>query len=232
MHNRVVIVTGASSGIGAATARALADSSRLVLVARREEALRALAAELAAGGCEVEPVVADLAEATAAQAVATAASERFGAIDALVNNAGVFTARLAAEVDAGFLDHLWALNVRAPMLLAAAVIPALRARGGGWIVNVSSLAATSAFPACGPYGATKAALEQWGRCLREEHRGDGIRVGTVAPGAVDTDAWGSASTPIPRSAMCRPADIARAIRFLLDQPATACIDHLTITPPG
>ena len=230
--NRVVLLTGASSGIGAATARLLGASCRLVLVARRKDRLAEVVRSVVEAGGEAHGIVADLAAPGVPAGVVDEAVARCGGIDALVNNAGVFTTAAIGAIGPEHLDELWRINVAAPMLLTQAALPHLRGRRGGRIVNVSSQAADAAFTGCGVYSATKAALEAWSRVLREELRGTNVRVGVVAPGATDTEAWPETAKPADRTRMSRAEDVAQAIRFILDAPATASIDRLLITPPG
>jgi NADP-dependent 3-hydroxy acid dehydrogenase YdfG len=228
---RVVIISGASSGIGAATALALASSSRLLLVARRRAALEQLAAQITAAGGSAHAVVADLSLPEAPAELVAQALERFGAIDCLVNNAGVFETAAVDAIAAAHAERLWRLNVLAPMLLAAAALPALRRSRAGWIVNVSSVAATATFPGCAASAGSKAAHEAWSRDAREELRPDRVRVGVIAPGATATGVWGSAQAA-ERARMCAPEDVAAAIRFMLDSPDSASIDQVVITPPA
>jgi len=231
MRNRVVLLTGASSGIGAATARALAPSSRLALVARRGDRLAELVDAITADGGEAVAISADLTEDGAAESVVTRCREHFGEIDALVNNAGLFLTGDFAAVDDAHIDRQIGINLRAPLVLTRAAIPHLAERGGGWIVNVSSVAADAAFPGCATYAGTKAGLEAWSRSLREELRSQGIRVSLVVPGATDTEVWGE-DCPFDRTKMSRAEDVARCIVFALSGPATAAIDRIEVTPPG
>jgi NADP-dependent 3-hydroxy acid dehydrogenase YdfG len=229
--NRVVLITGASSGIGAAIARALAGRCRLALVARRRDRLESLCAEITAAGGEAQAVVADLTAADAPARVVAAAVQRFGGLDAVINNAGIFETAAIGGITAEHIDRLWRLNVQVPMLLTQAALPHLRGRRGGWIVNISSVAAEASFTGCGVYAGTKAALDAWSRCLREELRGTNVRVAVVAPGATDTEVW-PAEWDAKRDRMSRAEDVAAAVRFVLEQPPTASIDRLVITPPG
>jgi 3-oxoacyl-[acyl-carrier protein] reductase len=225
----VALITGASSGIGAATALALAPRWRLALVARRADRLADLVARVAGAGGEAEAFAADLADVEAPRGVVDRTMARFGRLDALVNNAGAFAVATADAITAEHLERLWRLNVRAPMLLVGAALAHLPA--GGCIANVSSVAAESAFTGCGAYAATKAALEAWSRVLREELRPRRIRVGVVAPGATDTEVW-PADSSFDRGRMCRPEDVAAAIRFVVEQAVTASVDRLVVAPPG
>jgi len=230
---RVVMITGASSGIGEATALALAGGWRLALIARRAERLHHLAQRIAQQGGEAEVIDLDLvADGAPAQAVQRCVA-RFGRVDALINNAGAFATAPAAQITAAHSERLWRLNVQAPMLLTAAALPHLVGRpdGNRIVVNVSSIAAESTFPGCGVYSATKAAIDCWSRILREELRGQGVRVAVVAPGATHTEAF-PGDLPYDTKRMCRADDIAQVIRTVLEAPATASIDRVVVMPPG
>ncbi len=183
----VVLVTGASSGIGAATARRFAEMPRteLVLVARREERLRALAREL--GGATV--VGADLTDPLAPGRVLDAVEEAHGRLDVLVNNAG-------ASWDGGFSDTGWAtvartmeLNFDAHVRLTEALLPLLRRSAPSAIVNVSSTAGRVTRAGSGAYGASKAALCLWTEALHLEERPHRVHVGLVMPGPVPTEGF-------------------------------------------
>lgn len=219
---RTVLITGASSGIGAACARALAHDHRLILVARRADRLAALLAGLPGTGHR--SVAADLsADAGIAAAVAACPGE----LHAVVNNAGVFACAEGKAIDRAHLAGIWRLNVDAPLLLTAALLPRLAT--GGCIVNISSVAAEAAFAGCGAYSASKAALEAWSRCLREELRPRGVRVCVVAPGATATDIW-PADHPADRTRMAAADDVAAAVRLALTAPPAASFDRIQVTP--
>ncbi len=227
----MVIITGASSGIGEATASALAPDHRLVLVARRGDRLSALVERLRAQGGDALAVVEDVTAPDAAQRIVDQAVLRFGGIDALVNNAGLFETAVTAAITPDHLDRLWRLNVQAPIQLTQAALPQLSKRPSATIVNVSSVAAEVSFTGCGIYSATKAALEAWSRVLREELRTARVRVGVIAPGATATAAWPDGAA-VDVSRMCRPQDVAAAIRFMLVAAPTASIDRLVVAPPA
>jgi NADP-dependent 3-hydroxy acid dehydrogenase YdfG len=135
--NRVVIISGASSGIGAATALALAEHVRLVLVARRRERLDELAARIRAAGGQALAIAIDLTAANAPTEVVAQAVAHYGSLDAVVNNAGVFETAAIGSISPDHLERLWRLNVAAPMLLTQAALVHLRGRNGGWIINIS-----------------------------------------------------------------------------------------------
>ena len=230
MQNRVVVITGASSGIGAATARRLASSSRLLLVARREQRLQELVQRISDEGGAAQALALDITAANAPASIVAACQEHYGGMDVLINNAGVFCTADLAHSDDQMISQVLDLNVRVPMALAREALPLLAAGGGGWMINVSSVAATTPFPGCGVYAASKAALEQWSAVIREELRAQGVRVSIIAPGATDTEVWDGRD--ISRQGMCRAEDVAAAIHYSLDQAPTVSVDRVVVTPPA
>jgi uncharacterized protein len=184
-----VLVTGASSGIGRATARELArHGARLAVVARRGELLETLADEVARDGCaRPHVIVADLAVRGVARDVAAQARAALRDVDILVNNAGggVGGAQFAVgDGDAG--REAFEINYWSPLALIAELVPPMRARRHGAVVNVTSLAQVAAWPGFGGYASTKAALALATRTLRTELHGAGVQVVEVIPGPVDT----------------------------------------------
>jgi NAD(P)-dependent dehydrogenase (short-subunit alcohol dehydrogenase family) len=240
LHGRTALVTGASRGIGAATAVALDRAgARVALAARDGERLRVVAAELSN-----DPVVleVDLADPDAPGRLAAAASAGLGGgVDVLVNNAAVAQRLPITAHDAELIDRMHAVNVRAPLLLIAALVPAMIERGGGTIINLSSVSALVGTPMRAGYGATKGAVDAASRCLARELGEHGIRVNTVAPGVVDTDLWArnkqipgvieqvNDQTPLGRWAT--PQDIADVIVFLASD-AARFITGATLRPDG
>jgi len=187
LPDRVVIVTGASSGIGAATARLLhAAGARPVLAARRAERLDALADEL--GGALAVPT--DVTDRAAVRRLAEAAVQRHGRVDGLVNNAGVSLhvplERLNLDEFAAVLD----LNVVSTIAMTHAVLPAMRAQGGGRIVTISSGTTNMVLPGVGAYAATKSALNMLTAVFRKELEPDGIAVSLVLPSITATEFGG------------------------------------------
>lgn len=185
-EHKTVIITGASAGVGAACARAFAaQNARLVLVARGEAALEAIAEELRAN-CEVLTVVMDVASNRDCLAVLEKAESAFGAVHMIINNAGMHSRgdleKLAPADVAAMVD----INLRAPLLLSCAAIPYLRRAGSGAIVNVGSLAVRAPLQGAATYSATKAGLRAFSHALADELRGSGINVGVVSPGPIDT----------------------------------------------
>ncbi len=238
LDGRTAIVTGASRGIGAAIARALDRAgARVALVARDREALGAVAADLQ-NGPVILPV--DLADPDAPARLVAEARDRVGAIDVLVNNAALAARAPTDELDAELVDRLYAVNVRAPLLLIAALVPSMVERGRGAIINISSGSAVVGTPRRAAYAATKGAIDAATRSLAIELGPHGIRVNSVAPGVVDTEMWArnkaipgvieeiEAMTPLRRWAT--PEDIADVVAFLASDAArfvtgeTVCVD--------
>ena len=182
------LVTGASSGIGEAFARALAArGSNLVLVARTAARLSALASELAAKHCvRADAVPADLADPAAPDAIVAELAARGIEIDTLINNAGFGTYGAFAELDARRERDEVIVNAYAPVALTRALLPGMIARRRGAIVNVASTAAFQPVPYMATYGATKAFLLSFGEALAEEVRPFGVRVVVLCPGQTDT----------------------------------------------
>jgi NAD(P)-dependent dehydrogenase (short-subunit alcohol dehydrogenase family) len=229
--NRTVLITGASSGIGEATALALSEHFRIALVARRKDQLIELALKIRGRGGDALAVPDDITAPGAPERAVAQAVAHFGQLDALVNNAGMFETAAVEAITPEHVDRQLALNLRAPMLMVRAALPELRKRPGGWIVNVSSMAADASFATCSVYTATKAGLEAYSRVLREELRAANIRVGVVAPGATDTAAWLEGARSENAQRMCRPEDVAQAIRFVLEAPPSASYDRVVVAPP-
>jgi NAD(P)-dependent dehydrogenase (short-subunit alcohol dehydrogenase family) len=196
--NRVIIITGASSGIGLATARHLSGlGAKLVLAARDTEALHALEPELP-GSVAVPD---DVTKPEDAVRLVETAIARFGRIDVLVNNAGRAMAKPVEHIDLADYARLLELNLIAPLRLMQLVIPRMREQGEGQIINISSQASTKYIPYIAGYASTKAALNNLSLTAREEVAKDGITVSIVKPGIVDTD-FGQ-NTPSPEPAALR-----------------------------
>ena len=182
----VAVVTGASSGIGEATARRLArDGARLVLVARREDRLRALADEL--GGATV--VAVDLTDESAPQRIADAVESEHGRLDLLVNNAGAAWRGGFAEIGWEGVEKHMRLNFDATVRLTHALLPLLRRSAPSSIVNVASVAGRVSRARSGAYSASKFALIGWSDGLYAEERPNGVHVGLVLPGFVSTEGF-------------------------------------------
>ncbi|QOD44431.1 SDR family oxidoreductase [Clavibacter zhangzhiyongii] len=185
IQDAVVVITGASSGIGAATARAAARAgARVVLAARREERIREMAAEIGGGAIAVRCDVTDRAQV---EALARAALDAFCRIDVLVNNAGQGLQATAEDLALDDLRAVLELNLVAPLAAMQAVLPTMRAQGAGAIVNVSSGTTFADVPGTGGYVASKIALERLSAIARAELEGSGVVVSTLIPFATATE---------------------------------------------
>jgi short-subunit dehydrogenase len=179
---RVALITGASAGIGAATARVFAGAGmRLALCARRADRLEQLAAELRAKGTEVAVHPIDVTDAAAVRGMVGAVAARFGAVDVLVNNAGRGLAATLEDTAPEELRALFELNLVATVTASQAVLPLMRRQGRGHILNVSSVVGRRSLPGRAAYAATKFAMVAVSESLRLELRGSGIHVSLVFP---------------------------------------------------
>jgi NADP-dependent 3-hydroxy acid dehydrogenase YdfG len=224
----VLLITGASSGIGAATARAAASRYRLVLTARRLEELEELATEL--GGEEQAIAVrCDVTEWDQMQALAATALERFGRIDAVFANAGFGATRGFLEESVEHWRSMVLTNVYGVALTIRATLPHLLERGDGHFLVTSSVAGRRALPGS-LYSATKWAATAIGESLRQElrqmHDNHGIRVTLIEPGMVDTPFFENR----PGKSALQDDDIARAVVYALEQPEGVDVNEILIRP--
>lgn len=228
----VALITGASRGIGAATARAFAAADYdLLLLARSSEALEALAAELREAGRQVETCSVDLAQPEQIAPALQDLLNRGLRPTVLINNAGAAYTGSLAEMPLERWQWLLQLNLTSVFQVCQAVLPALREQGGQ-IINVSSHAARNAFPDWGAYCTSKAALASFSRCLAEEERQHGIRVSTLTLGAVNTPLWDSETvhSSFDRRAMLSPERVAEALLSLAQQPSSQIVEDATLMP--
>jgi NADP-dependent 3-hydroxy acid dehydrogenase YdfG len=235
LEGRVAVVTGASAGIGEAIGRDLVSRGvRVLLVARRAERLERLASEI---GPLAVTLALDVAQPDAAEAMLRVATERFGRADILVNNAGIFRVGPLDSFDLAALGPMIALNYEAPVRASYVFARAMKAAGGGHIINISSIGANLTAPGGGVYGGLKRALEAFSDALRIELAGTGVRVGIVAPGSTATEIFdhipedrrpGGKMGVVP----LLPEDVAAAVRFLVEQPERSNVPHLRIYSSG
>jgi NADP-dependent 3-hydroxy acid dehydrogenase YdfG len=225
---KVMIITGAGSGIGAATARAVSDRYRLILAGRRLEPLEELAASLG-GPANAIAVRCDVTEWDQVEALAGAAIEAFGGIDAVFANAGFGASRGFLEETPEHWRSMVLTNVLGPALTIRATLPHLLEKGDGHFLITSSVAGRRALPGS-LYSATKFAATAMGEALRAELRarddGNRIRVTLIEPGMVDTPFFDNR----PGDQALSDDDIARAVNFALEQPGSVDINEILIRP--
>jgi short-subunit dehydrogenase len=226
-----VVITGASTGIGHATARALAKKGHsLVLVARRADLLLEVAREcLELGAAAATAAPLDLGEPSQATRLADHLQHLPAGEQVLVNNAGV--AQFGDFATSSWIDHSRQIEVNLLGLMASthALLPGMLADGSGLIVNVLSIAATHVFPGAEAYSASKAGALAFGRSLSASYRRQGIRVTQILPGATDTPIWGEGGPD--RNQMLSPDAVARVIRDVVEASPDRVMDEVTVTPP-
>ena len=222
LRDKVAVVTGASRGIGEATALTLAQAGAdVVMTARTGDELAALAERLERMGVAALAVTADLTREEDVARLLAAALERFGRVNILVNNAGVGKYGPLASLSAADYDWMMNTNMRSSFLCTAAFLPGMLERRQGWVVFVSSVAGLKGLPNESVYCATKFAQMGFAQALDYETREQGVKVSVVAPGGVGTHfAFGTGRTPGDPSleAMMDAKDVAEAVLFAVTQP--------------
>ncbi len=231
LAGKVALVTGGSRGIGLATAaRLLAESASVAITGLDETRLEEARRTLSTAGTErrVLTIRADVQEKPDVERMVSETVKQFGGLDILVNNAGVGGFAPIAETADEQWHRIIATNLTGVFYASRAAIPAMRARGGGWIINVSSLAGKNAFAGGGAYCASKAALNAFSEVLMQEVRHDGIRVSYVMPGSVATEfsAGGSSGADWKLSA----DDVAQVILDLLGHPSRSLPSRVELRP--
>jgi NAD(P)-dependent dehydrogenase (short-subunit alcohol dehydrogenase family) len=231
LSGKVAVVTGGSRGIGLATARALLQRGASVAItgtdrAHLDAAVTALQPD-AAGG-RLLALRADVRDEARVRQAFSEATARFEGLDILVNNAGVGVFRGVAEMTSDEWHRVIDTNLTGVFYCCHAALPLLRERGGGWIINVSSLASRNAFPNGAAYCASKSALNAFSEALMQEVRYDGIRVAYVLPGSVNT---GFGSLPNTKSEWAlMPDDVAQVIADLVAHPSRSLPSRVEIRP--
>jgi NADP-dependent 3-hydroxy acid dehydrogenase YdfG len=237
LEGRVAAVTGASSGIGEATARALsAAGASVALGARRTERLEALAESL--GGPALVREV-DVSDEEQARGFIQAAHDELGGLDILVNNAGVMLLGTIVGADPEDWRRMLHTNVLGLMYMTHAAIEGMVEQGSGDVVNISSVAGRVARKGAGVYNASKWAVNAFSESLRQEVTGRGVRIGLVEPGAVATELTDHITQPEAKAASAQMAagmrrlqaeDIARAVLYLVTQPPHVAVNEVLVRP--
>jgi NADP-dependent 3-hydroxy acid dehydrogenase YdfG len=235
LAGKVAIVTGSSAGIGAAIAKNLSEAgAKLVLTARREDRLKEMQASLTN---ESAILAADIGAADTADRLLALAKERFGRADILVNNAGILSTNPIDQVDIELMAKMIQVNLEAVVRLSYTFGREFKAQGEGAIINVSSIGGSLTVPTWGVYCAVKAAVETFSNSLRIELGASGVKVGIIAPGSTKTEIFevqrAHGENPVEQSIDYLEADdIARAVRFMLEQPNRGNVARLHLYASG
>ncbi|MBB3675450.1 SDR family NAD(P)-dependent oxidoreductase [Modestobacter versicolor] len=240
LAGKVALVTGASSGIGEATAIALAEAGAAVAIgARRRDRLDALAGKLRDGGARLLQLDLDVTDEQACTAAVARTREELGGLDVLVNNAGVMLLGTIVGADTEDWRRMLQTNVMGVLYMTHAAIEGMVEQGSGDVVNVSSVAGRVARKGAGVYNASKWAVNAFSESLRQEVTGRGVRIGLVEPGAVATELTDHITQPEAKRASKEMAqamtplqaeDIARAVLFLVTQPPHVAVNEVLVRP--
>jgi NAD(P)-dependent dehydrogenase (short-subunit alcohol dehydrogenase family) len=237
LAEKAALVTGGSSGIGLAIARALGeDGYGLTVSARRPEKLEAAVEDLNSAGLEVQSVPANMADEEAPASLVAAHKERYGRLDVLINNAGVGIGEAMDSLTTKYVDMQLGVNLRAVILMTRECLPMLREAGGehgkALIVNTASVSGKSGQPWLSVYSATKAAVIGYSQATQKEVAGQGIQVTALAPAFVDTPMTDFVKGQVTAEAMIRPEDIAESVRFLLRTSPNCQVPEIVFLRPG
>ncbi|WP_336773451.1 SDR family oxidoreductase [Paenibacillus sp. MMO-58] len=236
MKDKVVIITGASSGIGEETAKLLAlNGAKVVLAARREDRLRAVVNDIKQSGGEAASVRADVVSAEDMNSLAQFALDKYGRIDVLVNNAGIMPNSRLDELRVEEWEQMIDVNIKGVLYGIAAVLPIMRGQKSGHIINLTSTAGYQVSPTSAVYSATKFAVRAISEGLRlEESATSGIRSTLVAPGLTQTELFSSIASPEVQAMVSNlgiaPASIAKAIAYAIGEPDDTLVSEIMVRP--
>jgi NAD(P)-dependent dehydrogenase (short-subunit alcohol dehydrogenase family) len=237
MAERAAIVTGASSGIGLATARMLGEEGfSVTMAARRADKLDAAVSGLAGEGFDVHAVAANVADEDAIQSIVGAHRERYGRLDVLVNNAGVGFGAQVGEIQTKHLDMQLSINLRSIVLFYRECVPLLAAaaaeHSNALVVNTSSISGKFGQGWLSVYSATKHGVVGWTEAMNKELAPQGIKSTALCPAFVDTPMTEFAKQHVPAEDMIRPEDIAEAVRYLLKLSPACIVPEMMFIRPG
>ena len=243
LEGRKALITGASSGIGEATAVAMAaQGSAVALAARRKEKLDDLVGRVEADGGRAVAIEADVGDEAQARSLVESAAGELGGLDCLVNNAGVMLLGPVADADTGEWRQMVNVNLLGLLYCTHAALPVISEGGGGDIVNVSSVAGRTAAAGSAVYNLTKFGVTAFSEALRQEALHANVRVSCVEPGFVETELQGHNEHPAVLEAIeksrarigdvLQPADIADAIAYAVGRPPHVSINEILIRPTG
>src|SRR4051812_33174436 len=239
IKDKTVVITGASSGLGEATARHLAQQgAKLVLGARRQDRIQALAKELTGSGGKAVAVTMDVTDRQQVQHLVDTAVESFGRVDVMINNAGLMPQALLERLDVADWERMIDVNLKGVLYGIAAALPIMKQQKSGHFINVSSVAGHKVGPGFAVYAATKFAVRALSEGLRQEVKPYNIRTTVISPGAVATELPNSVSDPEAAgrtrefyAAAAIPADsFARTVAFAMSQPDEVDINEILFRP--
>lgn len=239
IQDKVVVITGASSGLGEETARHLVGKgAKLVLAARRTERLQKLVNDIQAAGGKAIAVTTDVAKQTDVEHLIKQALDTFGRIDVMVNNAGYMAVSPLSNRRVAEWDRMIDINIKGVLYGIAAVLPSMQAQKSGHIINISSIAGLRVSVGATAYSATKFAVKAISEGLRAEVASDNIRVTTIYPGAIATELPQGTTDPQVKALVEKlyaekeiSADsIARAIAYAIEQPEDVSVNEITVRP--
>lgn len=236
MTQKVILITGASSGIGAGIARELAKTDAILLLgARREDRLAALAEELRFNGCDVAVKAVDVTQRNDVEQFVAFALERWGRVDVMINNAGIMPLSPMASLLVDEWDRMIDVNIKGVLYGIAAVLPPMLARETGHIINIASIGALAVSPTAAVYCATKYAVRAISEGLRQEN--SQLRVTCVHPGVVESELAATITDPTAAQAMqqyraiaLQPDAIGRAVRYAIEQPDEVDVNEIVVRP--
>lgn len=230
-ENKVVLITGASKGIGKALAFDLAaEKANVVLIARSENELNQIATEITEKGTQCLVFVGSVADEPFVQRIISETIAHFGRIDFLINNAGFGVFKRAEEITSAEWDEIYDTNVKGTFLFSKAVLPIMKEQQAGHIINVASDVAKRVFDGGSLYCSSKYAQDAFSMALRKEVREHGIKVSVVYSGVVDTMFHKEPQGHPKHEKYLKPGDMSRSILFLMNQPSYVVIDELMIHP--
>jgi NAD(P)-dependent dehydrogenase (short-subunit alcohol dehydrogenase family) len=228
---QVVLITGASQGIGAAIAKVFARELRgvrLALVARNAAKLAAVARACTKSGATAEGFACDVSDANAVAAMAQAVGRRFGTVDVVINNAGAFRPAPFLKTSLAQFEAMLTANLRSTFLVSQAFVPAMARRGRGDVFNMSSIAGLQAYPGGAAYCAAKFGVTGLTKVMREELKSKGVRVTLVCPGATWTPSWqGSGVKP---ERIMPAGDVARAFLDIYRLSRRTVVEEIVLRP--
>lgn len=231
MENKIIWITGASTGIGRELAKVLAKSGNIIVVTgRRKSRLTSLVSEIKFAGNQAAAFVCNVTSERSVQITTKRIREKYGKIDCLINNAGVTVFKSFHETKVYDYDYVLNTNLRGAFLCIKAVLPEMLKRRKGHIINILSVAASKPFINSAVYSASKAGLLAMANCLREEVRKFNIKVTNILPGATETPMWDSKTRQKYHNRMMTAKELAMTIASIIDTPKKVHLEEIVIRP--